>query len=350
MNMKIYKLITICVIGLLAEGCTNEFDEDVKLGISVSANENVGFDGHIITVKKGVPVTFKMSGVPDFLTFFSGEEGHKYEYRERQTIDPSQIKSSKLDISLYYQWGSPSMVEGRIYLSESFPGLNKSDFEADSLLVEQYEKEGEWSVLVPNALLGYDFPIKTGSENKQVYTFDMTSYLNKKVTLAIRYKGINNAAVQSRLYFTQMHFSNELNNGSLLTFGASSFGFTPVNMKNRCNFSDQAGMTSDREYGTSTGAIAGIWNLETIGTESFYLHSSNQNDPMKYSWLVSEPLVLNSCEPDHGTKIKDITQSLESYTYTYDEIGIYNATFLARNANIDHLSTATYNFVVNVVE
>ena len=45
-----------------------------------------------------------------------------------------------------------------------------------------------------------------------------------------------------------------------------------------------------------------------------------------------------------------MTQRLHKYTYTYNQLAIYNETFLARNANIDHSSTTTYHMVVNVVE
>lgn len=346
--MKAYKLIAICAVSLFLGACNDGLDEDVTLGVTVNTNENVSFDGHIITVKKGTPVNFNIAGDPDFLTFFSGEEGFKYQYRERQTIDPSQIKSSSLTITLRYEYGTTNMVDSRIYISDEFPGLYKDNFVADSLLVEQFENEGTWQSMIPNEELGYAFPTKTGTP--QTYTFDMTPYLNKRVTIAVRYKGVNNTNVQPRLYFTQMHLTNELNNGSSLRFGASSFGLTPVNMKNRCNLSDQATMTADREYGTVSGSTSGIWNLQNIGTETFFLHSSPIGNPLKYSWLVSDPLTINSCEPDQGTKVKDITQSLSSYSHTYNEIGIYNATFLARNANIDHSSTTTYNFVVNVVE
>ena len=121
-------------------------------------------------------------------------------------------------------------------------------------------------------------------------------------------------------------------------------------MKNKWNLKDQTGMTNDREYGTVTNNTSGIWNLTGVGGGSFFIHSTNAKDPLKYSWLVSDLITVNSCSPDQGTKVKDITQSLNSYTYTYNEIGIYNVTFLARNANIDHSSTTTYHMVVNVVE
>ena len=90
--MKTYKLIAICVASLFFGACSDGLDEAVGLHVKVATNENVSFDGQIITAKKGTPIEFILSGDPDFLTFFSGEAGSKYEYRERETIDPSQIK------------------------------------------------------------------------------------------------------------------------------------------------------------------------------------------------------------------------------------------------------------------
>ena len=94
--MKTYKLIAICIASLFFGACSDGLDEAVGLHVKVATNENVSFDGQIITAKKGTPIEFILSGDPDFLTFFSGEAGSKYEYRERETIDPSQIKSSML--------------------------------------------------------------------------------------------------------------------------------------------------------------------------------------------------------------------------------------------------------------
>ena len=49
-----------------------------------------------------------------------------------------------------------------------------------------------------------------------------------------------------------MQIVNGMNNGQTGTFAAASFGFTPVNMLQRRNLSDQKGMTSNRAYGTVT--------------------------------------------------------------------------------------------------
>lgn len=142
--MKTYKLIAICIASLFFGACSDGLDEAVGLHVKVATNENVSFDGQIITAKKGTPIEFILSGDPDFLTFFSGEAGSKYEYRERETIDPSQIKSSMLNFSIWFQYGNPSTtLEKHVYISDEFTGLYKDNFEADSLLVEQFEKDGK---------------------------------------------------------------------------------------------------------------------------------------------------------------------------------------------------------------
>lgn len=347
--MKTYKLITICIASLFFGACSDGLDEAVGLHVKVATNENVSFDGQIITAKKGTPIEFILSGDPDFLTFFSGEAGSKYEYRERETIDPSQIKSSMLNFSIWFQYGNPSTtLEKHVYISDEFTGLYKDNFEADSLLVEQFEKDGKWKELVPQSA----FPTAAvgNADLATPYSFDMKEYMGKRIAIAICYRGIDNTVAQSKMYFERMRINNVMTSGQEAEYSAGSFGFTPINMKNKWNLKDQTSMTKDREYGTVTNNVSGIWNLTGVGGGSFFIHSTNANDPLKYSWLVSDLITVNSCSPDQGTKVKGITQRLDKYTYTYNQIGIYNVTFLARNANIDHSSTTTYHMVVNVVE
>ena len=338
--MKTYKLIALCLAGLFFGACEDGLDEEVGLQVSVATNENTSYDGQIVTVKKGTPVQFLLSGDPDFISFFSGEEGYKYQYRERSSIDPSQLEKVSLDFSINLQYGNINGTERHVYISDEFPGLSKDNFENDSILVEQFETDGRWKEIVNE----YPAISKT-----QSYSIDVSEYIGKKVTLAICYRGLKNNAAQSTFRFDQMCFTDVMKNGQTTQYSAGSFGFVPLNMKNKWNLSDQAKMKGDPEYGSEAG-ISGIWNLDNVGTGTLILQSSSIGSGLKYSWLVSDPIAVNSCTPDQGTKIKDITQSLDSYTHTYKEIGIYNATFLARNANIDHASTVTRNLVINVVE
>ena len=49
--MKTYKLIAICIASLFFGACSDGLDEAVGLHVKVATNENVSFDGQIITAK-----------------------------------------------------------------------------------------------------------------------------------------------------------------------------------------------------------------------------------------------------------------------------------------------------------
>ena len=75
--MKTYKLIAICIASLFFGACSDGLDEAVGLHVKVSTNENVSFDGQIITAKKGTPIKFNpfgRSGLPDILQWRSGQQ------------------------------------------------------------------------------------------------------------------------------------------------------------------------------------------------------------------------------------------------------------------------------------
>ena len=120
--------------------------------------------------------------------------------------------------------------------------------------------------------------------------------------------------VQSTFNILNMCVETKWKNGRVTTAYASSFGFTPLNMKNKTKYEEQA----------------------------------PENMP---NWLVSDYLNLAECpEPDSGVKVKDISLDLESYSYTYNQVGTYTATFLMNNANYSHVASKTCELIINVTE
>lgn len=200
--MKLNKLLMAASIASLAfASCESEFTKDAELNVNVMTNESVNFDGQTITAKKRTPVEFLFSGNPDFLTFFSGENGKKYEYRERTTVDESEIESSTLKFTLTPQYGNPAGIL-TMYVSSSFPGIEKGNFTSDSILVEQHS----WEVLIPPT----DFPTTLKSKT---YEIDMKSYIGKRIAIAICYKGQNKNVAQSKFTFSNMQIVNSMSNG-----------------------------------------------------------------------------------------------------------------------------------------
>ena len=88
--------------------------------------------------------------------------------------------------------------------------------------------------------------------------------MGKRIAIAICYRGIDNTVAQSKMYFERMRINNVMTSGQEAEYSAGSFGFTPINMKNKWNLKDQTSMTKDREYGTVTNNVSGIWILPSV--------------------------------------------------------------------------------------
>lgn len=343
--MKWHKLYIVPMFLVALTGCQSELEQSVALDVSIIPNENVTTVGDTLVVKKGSPMVFNLVGDPDYLTFFSGERGHQYIYKDRDRVDPNDIESSKLKFSIWYQYGNATTATDlmHMYISDSFPGLLKSNFNADSVTVESHA----WKDLVdPTAL-----PQAPGTAAKAVsFEVDLASYLGSRFAIALKYQAKDNSASQPKVYIVDMKIVNTMKDGSTSTLYAGNFGLTPVNMMAHFNLDDQTSLSTNKEYGTVTNNTSGIWNLKDAATGNFFIHSSNTGKVLKYSWLVSDLIMANASSPDAGTAVKNITQRLDAYTYTYNQVGTYKATFLATNSNYKAESRTIRELNIKVVE
>lgn len=337
-------LLMVAAMGL-STGCDSELEREAGLQVGVRSSADVQVSGNTVTVKRGTPVEFLFDGDPDFITFFSGEGGRRYEYRNRTVVDPVEVVSSRLEFSVWLQYGNGRTAAGALsmFISDGFGGLYKNDFERDSVLVEGFD----WDDLVPQDSLP-QAPGSAGSAKS--FDLDLRGYLGRVFTLAIRYRPLDNSAAQPRVNFAGMVIRNRMADGSESCLYAGDFGFTAVNMCCGLGLSDQAGMTVGRSYGTVTNNVSGVWNLVNAGSGGFFIHSSGAGSGLKYSWLVSDGVLTNGCSPDVGVGIKGIAESLGSYSYVYEDVGTYRAVFLGRNANFRGESEVVREWTVRVVE
>lgn len=330
---------------LLFAGCSDELNEKADLLVGVATNDHTSMNGDTVVVKKGEALDFTFSGSPDNIVFFSGEPGAKYEYKDRVEVDAADIVSSRLTFSVWAQYGNAKTAVNvlRMYVSDSFTGLAKNNFKADSALVEDFA----WNELVPQA----DLPQAPGSaKTAKAFDIDMTPYLGKRIALAVSYQPKDNSAAQPRENFVGMKIVNTMKDGTTSTLYAGNFGFTAVNMMCHHNLDDQRTMTANREYGTVTNNTSGIWNLSDAGRGNFSIHSSGTGKALKYSRLVTDLFTINACSPDQGLAIKNISQRLDSYNYTYSKAGLYKAVFIATNSNYKHESRVIREVHVKVVD
>ena len=340
--MKKIKYYIFFLLGAaMIASCDNELTEDVKMGIRVDQNDGVSMQGDVVTVKAGTPVVFNFSGEPDNIMFYSGEPGAVYAHRQRTEVAPEDIESAILHFKIGTQYGKTYENTLEMLVSDQFEGLAKNDFKKDSVLVEQFA----WNELVAKS----ELPDKPSIQKE--YTVDVTKYLGKPMTLAIHYQAIDDTKNSMPRYnFSEMYIENVRKDGIVSKFMPSQYGFTAVNMMCNHHLKSQAGMKTNREYGTMTNNTAGIWNVVNAQNGGFYIAGGGKNTGNKNGWLISDGLITTYCDPDQGTVIKNITQNVESYTHTYNKVGEYKATFIATRVNYKHDSRMMKELTIKVVE
>lgn len=362
--MKIYKLFTAVLSGMFLYSCTEPLNNPLEeVRISAQVGDGVTIENNLITVRRNTPVKFNIVGEPDNITFYSGESGHNYDYRNRNTIDISQIVTSKMTfkVSSDPQYGDEVSYDDvlRMYMSDHFPGLYKNDFDSDCEMLYNFE----WDTWVTPDYL------PTNKGQSITVELDMTPYLGKNITLAMNYEGKTLEHIQGKYIFDNMKIVNEYKNGDIIEIGAADFGFTPVNvssinpdinqqtnLKNVPNFvgSDGNFVLSMLQYGTVDRNVDGMWNFKSINNGSFHIQGTGTEKAnpgkvsLKKSWLVSDYLVINGCTPDKGTALKNITNRFESYEYTYNTVGTYKAVFVLSNANYKEEDNRIITMIINV--
>lgn len=360
--------------------CSKELTEGLDdVNIGVVTDDNVMYDGMIVTAKKGQPVEFTINGEPDFVTFYSGELGHQYIYKDRTSVSADDVVSSVLSFTVYTSTTIYADDNNRrnncmdIFYTmddaengfEAFPGLVKNDIVADSTTVVQFWKDGKWHELVDrDEFVGMGQNVVAGNS----YERDVVNYIDKNLVLAFAYNkdewenphfnetdAVNVA--QPRYNFASMKITNTLRNGQTTEQFASDFVLTTVNMhheRDTAYYQDWKSTVSylpeDSGYGTVTANVAGRWNLSSASSGSFYIHGTANDSHWKSSWLVSDPINILACEPDQGVSVKNISQDMPTYSHTYENVGTYTATFVVTNGNYKHEDRGVYQIVVNVTE
>lgn len=383
--MKTYKLYTLLLSALALASCNEDMTKGLEdVSVSVTPDENVTIQGQVVTVRKGNPVEFNIAGNPDFVTFYSGELGHQYAYRDRYESVASDVVSSKLKFNIYqegtsYDGDRDNNTIGVFYAVadeaaglEGFPGLSKTDFEADSALVDDFYYGGKW-VPVKDHTFYKSLPLNV-VDAKSV-ELDVTSFIGKNLVLAVAYNADKKknpsenggiATNQLKYYFDSMCIENLLRNDTATVQYAGNFMFTALNFNHNNlyaqsiktdtnpNGNDWTNVSTylpdDLAYGTVTANVPGLWNMSSVANGSFFIHSTASDKSWKTAWLVSDPIDILACEPDQGESIKNLSQDVPTYTYTYNKVGTYKATFLITNTNYKHEKSSLYEVVVNVIE
>lgn len=382
--MKTYSIYTILISALVMTSCNKEMTKGLEdVSVSVTPGANVTVDGLTVTVNRGEPVVFNINGEPDFVTFYSGETGHQYTYKDRYETQVEDILSSKLKFNIYQEGASYSDERYNNTIDvfytftdvalgqEGFPGLSKTDFNADSTLVADFYKNGKWIPVRDHT--DYDnLPLNVVDALR--VELDVKNLIGKNLVVAVAYNAdeVKNpsaagfsATNQPKYYFDSMCIENALRNNSVTTQYAGNFMFTALNFNHNYLYeksikneeTDEKGndwtnvstyLPDNLAYGTVTANVPGLWNMSSVANGGFYIQGTGSTYEWKTAWLVSDPINILACEPDKGESVKNLSQDLPTYTYTYNNVGTYKATFVLNNVNYKHDANKIINVVINV--
>ncbi len=240
--------------------------------------------------KTGEPVKFNISGNAENITFFSGEAGSVYEYRNRTKAEGTP----QFSFTSFRQYGIQENTLN-VFASTSFDG--KMDENIGS---------GTWTDITDKVALS------TGADNTPSGTVDLTEFDNDNpLYIAFRYLGFDQPNSAQRTW-TIKNFvvQNILKDGTQMDVAdMSNVGWREISVKN-----------SDRKW--------------AIAVDQIKIGGGPANTPDNEDWAVTKPLNLSKVQPDIGFALKNITTKMTEYEYIYDTPGDYVVTFIATNARV----------------
>jgi len=254
----------------------------------------------------GDTVVFNFTGEIDYLTFYSGEIGHKYELRDRVTITGG---TPLLQFTSYIQYGNQENSL-KLLASTYFNG------KIDSTLINY-----NWVDITNRATLS------TGIDNTPSGEIDLSAFISQKpVYIAFKYVGLYDALQSQRTWTIKNFQINYKLNDSEVFPNVSSIadaGFISFDLKNPLK----------------------IW---TQNATQIQIAGGAAKTPDNIDWIITKPLILNQVVPDKGVGIMGISSKSDSFKYIFLKPGIYDVVFICKNATVKEIKSIEKQFQITI--
>lgn len=321
MRREYILFIILFLTALAVSGCRKEFEkvEDVDFSVRTSAP----------VYKVGEPVVFRMSGKPDFITFYSGEVGNDYAYKDTDRITETGMTFSFTTTTSSGTDGYPN--------PSSVPVAYSSDFSGE--YTEEAVRQATWHDITDN----FQMPDNTGVSSLFSNDFYITSlYEDDGKPLYFSFHYVVDA-------FDQSAAGGAGNGRTQWNFGSISFNGVAGE-----TISELYDMVSAGWQIVLTPSYDGQSSMPDINASRILLRSEFKPDHQLECWAVSGPIYkvdnINN-GPDRGLGIKSVADAdMTSYSYTYNEPGEYQVAFVAANANVYDRKEVVRHVTVKVVE
>jgi hypothetical protein len=317
--MRTYKIIS--QILLLACGfcaCKRETITPTALSSFTVTADSTAASSDTAYYHLGSKTAFNFTGNPMTITFYSGEIGHRYIYRNRMTAmgTPRFIFTNALNLG-----SQPNTLH--VMVSTNFKGVVPTSNDSTVANIAA----ASWDDVTP---------VKLATNATAVTdTIDLTSYTKAGLPVYIAFKYTAQAgALQNKWTITNVNLTNTLADNSVYTIANLNATTTAILNYGASTFSP--GWVAYTPSNTKKWAISAS-NLVIDSTTA----ASTTNSE---SWTLMGNIDITKVTPDMGVAIKNISGLPATYRYGYAAVGVYNATVVATNNSV-----YTQDSVVKVV-
>lgn len=268
------KAFIIPILLTTVAACTKEKVTTPELEVSTS----------LLTYKAGDTVTFRLSGNPDNITFYSGEPGHNYEFRSRTTAENDLL----INFNTFVRYGEIRQ-NLQLMVSSDFSGV------ADTNAI----KAATWTDISDKATFSTkDDQTPSGTINLKEYAVK-----GKLLYVAFRYTDYKKPKGQNSWIIRTFNAEN-ISPDSVVTPLAvmSTAGWQAVNFKNESL----------------------KW---TITTAQLLMPNGNATVEDNEDWVFTKGLDPFAVKPDAGVALKNISTVLSEHIHVYEKPGTYKAVF-----------------------
>lgn len=318
-----YNILTVLFLSLiLFPACENEMEKDLEFNVSVAPADNVQIADSVVTASKGTTLKFNFTGDPDFISF------------SYSRFNPTK---SVLTFTAQPAWGTHIQNTLSVYLFETSDTLLLNNSKQDSTTI----MTRQWTDITSQCNL----PVAANVTAKN--SVSLNNYRGKKVCLAFRYKTDFAADWQPTWTISNLQINDTVINTTTKTKTvlAATMGFSPFDMMGVAN----PYLSAD---------AAGVWNL--TNPASMVLKRTPSGGALNTDWLISKPIEISkgistlSVNPTVASSsvipVKNITNTVNSYSYQFTTAGEYTITFFASNANYVRQLTTERKIKVVITE
>ncbi|MFC3197715.1 DUF5017 domain-containing protein [Parapedobacter deserti] len=239
------------------------------------------------------PVEFLLSGNPNFVIFYSGENGKKYENANRTKADGQQIINFETSAQNGNQVNSLALM-----ISSDFSGTYNA----------QGVKSATWTDITSRATLSM------GTANVKSGDVDISDFASEdQVYIAFKFTGeASSTSPQRQWTIRNFTLHNNLTDGTVYPIFAniSAPNWLAVNVLNP--------------------AVG--W--ATPSATQLSINGGPVNTPDNEDWIISSAVGLRNITPDRATLVRDMTTRSNSFSYQFSTPGKYTVTFVGINHTV----------------